>query len=201
MGIYMTDLSYSNVFSQQQACMDYFAAITELATELSLSDVFTKDFIEKVDANLSNEDSILHYLSQSYWSANLELKEDDRESVAGLIAAGGWMEGLYIPTHIIHPENKNDPITERIAEQGATLKQLIKFLSSFKDDKNLLDVISDLEELEQLFDKITVESVRMETKNGDDGIAVVGKKKVYTFEGTLLKDIMEKAKVLRNKYV
>ncbi|MBD78887.1 MAG: hypothetical protein CL840_08205 [Crocinitomicaceae bacterium] len=201
MGIYVADLSYANVFKQQQACMDYFAAMSELANELSLSEVFTKEFIEKVDENISNEDSVLKYLTESYWRANNELKEDDRESVAGLIAAGGWIEGLYIATHLINPQNMDDPVTERIAEQGATLKQLIKFLSSFRDDKNLLDIIKDLEKLEKLFDKIEVEKVRVEASTDENGVAVVGKKKVYKFKGTLLQDIIDQTKDIRNKYV
>lgn len=201
MGIYIADLSYANVFKQQQACMDYFSAMNRLAGELSLSEVFTQDFVEKIDKNISNEDSVLEYLTESYWRANSELKADDRESVAGLIAAGGWIEGLYIATHLVDPNNLNDPVTERIAEQGATLKQLIKFLSSFRDDKNLLDIIQDLEEIEKLFDKIEVERVRVEASTDENGVAVVGKKKVYKFNGTLLNDIIEQTKVIRNKYV
>jgi len=201
MGIYVADLSYANVFKQQQACLDYFSVMSKLADDLSLSEVFTKDFVEKIDNNISNEDSVLEYLTESYLRANSELKADDRESVAGLIAAGGWIEGLYIATHLIDPNNLNDPVSERIAEQGASLKQLIKFLSSFRDDKNLLEVTRDLEELEKLFDQIEVERVRVEASTDADGVAVVGKKKVYKFKGTLLNDIIEQTKIIRNKYV
>ena len=201
MGICIADLSYANVFKQQQACIDYFSAMSKLADALSLSEVFTQDLIGKIHENISDEDSVLQYLTESYWRANSELKADDRESVAGLIAAGGWIEGLYIATHLVDPEKMNDPVTERIAEQGATLKQLIKFLSSFRDDKNLLDIISDLETLEKLFDKIDVERVRVEPNIDEGGVAVVGKKKVYKFTGTLLKDIIDQTIIIRNKYV
>lgn len=200
MGIYIADLSYANVFKQQQACMDYFSVINEIANEISLSEVFTKDLIERVDAHISNEDSVLKFLTESYWKANMELKEDDRESVAGLLAAGGWIEGVYIASHLVNPNNKPDVVKERIAEQGATLKQLIKFLSSFKDDKNLLDVILDLERLEKLFNQIDVEIVRIEGTVDESGTAVVGKKKTYIFKEGLMEEIIKTTHEIRNKY-
>lgn len=200
MGMYIADLSYANVFKQQQACMDYFAAINDLANEISLSEVFTQDFIERVDENISEEDSVLKYLTEAYWKANMELKEDDRESVAGLLAAGGWMEGMYIATHLINPANPSDVVAERIAEQGTTLKQLLKFLMSFKDDKNLHDIIQDLERVEKLFDKVEVETIRTESTKDENGISTVGKKKVYTFPNGLLEEIIKTSHEIRNKY-
>lgn len=200
MGIYIADLSYANVFKQQQACMDYFAVVNELANEISLNEVFTKDLIERVDAHISNEDSVLKFLTESYWKANMELKEDGRESVAGLLAAGGWIEGVYIASHLVNPNNEPDIVKERIAEQGATLKQLIKFLSSFKDDKNLLNVILDLERLEKLFKQVDVEVVRIESTVDESGTAVVGKKKIYKFKEGLLEEIIETIHEIRNKY-
>lgn len=200
MGIYIADLSYANVFKQQQACMDYFAVVNELANEISLNEVFTKDLIERVDAHISNEDSVLKFLTESYWKANMELKEDGRESVAGLLAAGGWIEGVYIASHLVNPNNEPDIVKERIAEQGATLKQLIKFLSSFKDDKNLLNVILDLERLEKLFKQVDVEVVRIESTVDESGAAVVGKKKTYKFKEGLLEEIIETIHEIRNKY-
>lgn len=201
MGVFITDLSYANVFVQQQACMDYFAAISEISNDLSLNDVFTQDLIERVDKHISKEDSVLKYLTEAYWKANMKLKADDRESMAGLIAAGSWIEGLYIATHLVDPNSPDDPVVERLAEQASTLKQLIKFLSSFKDDKNLMDVIKDLETLEQEFDKIEVETVRVENKTGNDGVAVVGKKKVYKMSSELLNEIVTVTEEIRNKYI
>jgi hypothetical protein len=200
MGMFISDLSYSNVFQQQQASMDYFVAINELATDLSLGDVFTQDLIERVDKNVSNEDSVLKYLTEVYWSTNIKLKEDDRESMAGLIAAGSWIEGLYIAVHLLDDTKEDDPMAERIAEQSSTLKQLIKFLSSFKDEKNLSEIIQDFESLEKLFDKIEVKTERVESKE-EDGVAVVGKRKTYIVSEPLLKEIVDQTSTIRNKYI
>ncbi|UTW63871.1 hypothetical protein KFE98_06965 [bacterium SCSIO 12741] len=200
LGIYVADLSYANAFGQQQDCFDYFSAVRSLSDDLSLSGVFTKEFIEKVDEHINSEDSVLKFLSESYWKANTELKENDRESLAALVAAGGWIEGLYIAVSLVGSSDENSMIAERIAEQKGSLKQLIKYLKSFKDPKNLKEVLNDLEELEVLFDEIQTTSTPAQDSVDENGVAVIGSKISHTYPEGVLQKIIAKTTDIRKKY-
>lgn len=201
LGIYVADLSYANSFKQQQDCLEYFATVQKISEELSLSNIFTTEFIETIESNINSEDSVLKYLSDSYWQANAQLKENERESVAALVAAGGWIEGLHIACSLVNTDNAADPLAERIAEQRVSLKQLIKYLKSFRDAKVLAEMIEDLEMLQEAFDKIEVKMVR-ETKSVDaEGIETVGSHKTYTYPEGVLEEIIEKLALVRAKYI
>ena len=201
LGIFIADLSYANSFVQQQDCLEYFTTIQKLSEELSLSNIFTTEFIEKIEKNINSEDSVLKYLSESYWHANAQLKENDRESIAALVAAGGWIEGLHIASSLVEPNNPSDPLAVRIAEQRVSLKQLIKYLLSFKDSKVLKEMTDDLKLLKSSFDKIEMKMVR-ETKEVDEnGIETVGNTRTYTYPEGTLKEILENVSIIRTKYI
>jgi hypothetical protein len=201
LGIFVADLSYANSFMQQQDCLEYFATVQKLSEELSLSNIFTPEFIETIEKNINSEDSVLKYLSESYWHANAQLKENDRESVASLVAAGGWIEGLHFACSLVDANNPSDPLAERIAEQRISLKQLIKYLLSFKDPKVLMEMTDDLKLLKTSFDKIEMKIVR-ETKEVDEnGIETVGSTKTYTYPEGTLKEIIEQVSIIRTKYI
>jgi len=201
LGIFVADLSYANSFKQQQDCLEYFATVQKLSEELSLSNIFTSEFIETIEKNINSEDSVLKYLSDSYWQANAQLKENERESVAALVAAGGWIEGLHIACSLVNPNNPSDPLAERIAEQRIALKQLIKYLLSFKDPKFLQEMTEDLKRLKTSFDKIEMKIQRQTKEIDENGIETVGSVKTYTYPPGTLKEIIAEVKVIRSKYI
>ena len=60
------------------------------------------------------------------------LKENYRGATAALIIMGGWLDELYISTHIIDEENPDESIVNHIAEQKHSLENLIELLSFLK---------------------------------------------------------------------
>ncbi|MCB0483882.1 MAG: hypothetical protein KDC37_04905 [Flavobacteriales bacterium] len=199
LGIFVSDLSFANAYDQQQDCMDYFSAIRALSSSLALDNIFTQEFVAKIEDNIANEDSVLEYLSKAYWQANISLKESEREDAVALVAVGGWIEGLWIATRLLQKPEFKDVISERIAEQKSGLKQLISYVKSFKD-AGLEDYLQNLEELEELFDKIEEKTVRVAPAT-DGEVAVVGRKKTYVFPEGIIQKISETTARIRNAYV
>jgi hypothetical protein len=94
----------------------------------------------------------LFYLSnETYYSAFSYLEENNRQDVLGLIAVGGWIEGLNIILNL-EPYNENSEICQRIADQKLTLENLLIFVSGVDNDK-LLDLLSDLSQVEAIFNQ------------------------------------------------
>lgn len=199
LGLYVSDLSFANAYDQQQDCLDYFKAIRTLAGGLALEEIFTQDFVSKVEQNISKPDSILIYLSQAYWQANESLKESEREHAAALVATGGWIEGLWIATRLQQKPQFKAIMGDRIAEQKGALKQLIAYVESF-EHLDLQKHLTDLKELEALFNQVEEKTEKVAPSN-EGGVAVVGKRVVYSYPPDLLKKISETTARIRNSYV
>ena len=77
----------------------------------------------------------LIYVNTAYKRIEDHLKVDDRESTAGLMVLGGWIEALYIACELIDDTKNLDPeVVARVAEQKYTLNTLLSFLKNYYDD-------------------------------------------------------------------
>jgi len=203
LGIYGTDLSYSSIFEQTQECILYISSAKRLSEQIGVSDAFNASIIDRVDKNLNEKDSMLNIITDAYWIANSQLKENNRPNIAALVIAGGWVEGLFIGTQLIDVDNPNEELAKRIAEQKYSLNDLISLLASYGDDPLLKETLNDLNELKMLFDQIEMEKSEAKPANDmtADGIPIVGASKELTMSPEQLKKITEKTVEIRQKYV
>jgi hypothetical protein len=146
-GVYGTNLSYLNIYNQTPESITYLNVLKKLSEELGISPAFDAQFFGKIEQNISNRDSLLVMLSNSYRKADGFLKENDRNEVGALILAGGWIESLYLLTTIAKATSNRDVIN-RLGEQKHPLDNLIEVLSPlyYKSDEyaELTDKLIDL---------------------------------------------------------
>jgi hypothetical protein len=100
-GVYGADLSLAIIFGQSQSAINYIAQIKDLTESLGVTEAFDNQQMEKIDHVKDNPDSLKRLVSESYQMADSYLKDNERQSVAGLILTGGWLEGLYITTQLV----------------------------------------------------------------------------------------------------
>jgi hypothetical protein len=116
--------------------------------------------------------------NETYYNAFSYLEENDRQDVLGMIAVGGWIEGLNIILNL-EPYSEDSEICQRIADQKLTLENLLIFVSDIENDK-LSDLVSDLSVIEEIFNQETEnpndESSETEVVNStnEDGVMVFG---------------------------
>ena len=96
MGVYGADLGYLNTYDKTQEAITYFSVIKTLSQELGIINSLKKDTFERIEKNLSNQDSLLHLLSNSYQDIDIFLKSNDQGHIGALILAGGWIESMYL---------------------------------------------------------------------------------------------------------
>ncbi|MFH1319067.1 MAG: hypothetical protein ABII90_00225 [Bacteroidota bacterium] len=161
LGIYGADLSYSSIYDQTQETMLYFSAAKKLADGLGISSAFGKSIWERVENNLSNRDSLVQIISDSYWETDAYLKENRRSNTSALVITGGWIEGLYIGTKLATSATNNQEIISRIGEQKLTLNNLIAMLETY-DDEGVADILEELLEVQQVFDGVELSYTRKE---------------------------------------
>lgn len=133
LGVYFADLSFTSVFDHPQQSVAYLKAAQKMSMELKINDVFNKNIITRMEGNQNNKDSLLQIISEAYLTADNYLFENKMNSVAAGIMAGGWIEALYIATHLDSEGGEATLVRHKISEQKTSLDHLVKLLSDCKD--------------------------------------------------------------------
>ncbi|RMG83644.1 MAG: hypothetical protein D6707_00670 [Bacteroidetes bacterium] len=199
LGIFATDLSYVSIFNQTQEAMFYMAACKKIADKLGLEKAFNEEIMSRFENNLDYSDSLLYIISDAYWLADAYLKDQERAELANYIIFGGWIEGMHIAVKTAQQAPENEQIIKRIAEQKYALQHLIKLFEN-QSNNNSSDILSDLKELEKIFDKIT--ATKQPNKLMEkEGKKVISGGTVFEISPETLVELTNKIENIRNKHI
>lgn len=154
LGIYGADLGYLNIFSASENTNDYISTIDQLANDLNLDIVFTREVYDQIITLKSNQDSLAHFLSKVFTKVDNYLKDNSQQQTSALIIAGGWIESFYLLC-TTYEKYKTIEIKNLIFQQKFVLENLIKCLAPFYDASlELQELIDNLVELAYDFDML-----------------------------------------------
>ena len=175
LGIYGTDLGYTNIYEQNQDGLDYMGAIKELADGLSIGQFFDIETIGRLATNSSNLDSLLLITTQNFNSINSYLQEQSRANLSVLLLTGGWIEAMHITCQVSAQDPGNKDLQETIGSQKIILENILLLLSFYKEvDQNMALLLSDFEELQKEYDSIEIVTTYKEsTFEIVDGVMVI----------------------------
>ena len=100
LGIYGADLSYSSTYMMKQETMMYLKVSSRLTDEMNISTAYNRTYIDRVENNLDNGDSLILIISDSFFDTYSYLVRNKKDVYALLVMAGSWIEGLYLTTQI-----------------------------------------------------------------------------------------------------
>jgi len=201
-GIYGTDLSYLNMYEQIPDVISYFTVIKKLSQELNIQSALQAEIINKIEKNIDNPDTLLHYLTNTYKQIDSYLKASNRKEIGVLIVTGGWIESLYILTQTAL-ETKNRQIINRLGEQKHPLDNLIEILSPYYYNSDEYTVLIDaLVDLAYEFDGIVYTySYEEPVTNKDKKHTLIKSKSNIILSDYHLKTITNKIASIRNKII
>jgi hypothetical protein len=152
-GVYTADLAYVTSQGSLEDAASLFEAVKNLSKDLEIENAIDKIIFERLKKSLdnSNLDSLFYLSNETYYSAFSYLKENNRQDILGLIAVGGWIEGLNIILNL-EPYSQNSEICQVIADQKLTLENLLIFVSDIENDK-FLDLLNDLSKIEEIYNQ------------------------------------------------
>lgn len=159
-GVYGTDMVYASSYGEGTRTLNYFAALSKLADELEIADAFDPGIMDQLQKDNTTAEALMSISDDTYYSSYAYLEENDRGNVLSLIIAGGWLESVYLASHLISNYEPGSVTVTRLTDQKLTLENVIDFMSYHKEDPQVSEVISDLAELLLLFDE--VEEVEVE---------------------------------------
>lgn len=186
LGIYGTDLGYTNIYEQTQDGVRYMATIRDLANELKIGQFFEMETIGRLVSNSNNLDSLLLITTQNFNSINHYLQIQNRSHLSVLFLTGGWLEALHITCAVARMNQDNEQLQETIGTQKIILDNILHLLSFYKEnDRNMASLLTDLEQLKQSFDKVTITTIyKPSTFEVIDGVMVVKDNSSSTVEIT-----------------
>ena len=201
MGVYGADLNYASVFEQTTETMLYLQCSRTLGKELGVEDIFDEQTIERIEYNLELDDSMQVIISEVFWKMNSYLEEEDRENISTLIIAGGWIEGVYLSTQLARIAPENEALKKRIAEQKYSLENLIGLLESYENNEMAEDILEELKELKQSFDKISSNKTNGENTVDENGVTTIGGAIELQMDNALLEEITAKIVEIRTDII
>ena len=175
LGVYGTDLGYTNIYEQNQDGVKYMSSIKTLADGLSIGQFFDIETIGRLATNSKNLDSLLLITTQNFNSINHYLQSRNQSNLSVLFLTGGWVEALNILCEVAAANPTNKEMQETIGEQKIILENILLLLSFYKEsDQNMASLLADMEELKKLYDKVNITYTYSEsTFEIVDGVMVI----------------------------
>ncbi|NND76791.1 MAG: hypothetical protein HKN39_01230 [Flavobacteriales bacterium] len=198
LGIYGADLSYTSIFNRNQESVFYLSCSKQLAEQLDISNALSDDLLDRIQEQVEDREALTDIVTETYWSLDSYLKDNDREELSTMMVAGGWLEGLYLSTQIYLGGSADDELQQRIVDQGFALDHLIQLVESHEGMGSMVDLKTDLMSIHDLYKQSQAEY--QETTGETDGVTVIGGPK-YTMTAPQLDDLAGLVKEIRTKYV
>jgi hypothetical protein len=161
LGVYGADLGYSSVYERTQQTNEYLNAIKTLLDDLKVDVDYSFMVNEEQRQRLNNQDTLVQVLTNTFYDVYEFLNQQNSSELTALMAAGTWIEGLYIATHISEDTYNNVDMVKLIYEQGQSLEQLLQLMEKFKDNPAVSELYTNLQDLHTAY-KNTDESLTKE---------------------------------------
>jgi hypothetical protein len=207
LGIYSTDLSYSSLYDQTQTTINYINAAKEMAEGLGILHAIDKGTIQRLEANVNNRDVILDIISETILNSSSFFKENDREAISTIVLIGGWIEGLYIATHLAQDNPTQEEINSsemiaRIADQKLALNTIMKLKEKYPDNRHLASVMSDIQELRDIYQQISINTSEVvPVRDSATQVTTLKSETTLTMTPQIYKQLKEKIDVIRTKFI
>ena len=191
-GVYGVDFGYLKLFGVGQEMIDCMVTIRDMSNKLGVPDKYLTEPLKRINNDISESDTILSLMNDAYIKIEAHLREGGRESTAGLMVMGGWVEAMYIATQLVYNSEKPDPeVIQKIAEQKYTLTTLLSFLKNYYDDPVVVYYSKKLKYLKNYFDTFDIYF-----KKGDLEIDI--KKQVFRSTGSEMNVTVETLNKIRD---
>lgn len=158
LGVFTADMGYTNIYEQYSSTIKYIKVTKSISSDLQIMNSNSIDLISKIEDKIENTDSLNKIFANAYREVDFYLKDNDRGDASTLVLTGAWIEGLFLMTQTANKCN-NELLINRIGEQKFSIINLLKIISqnSKNESKFHKEVVTEINELKALFDKIKIE--------------------------------------------
>jgi hypothetical protein len=204
LGVYGTDLGYTNIFGRNQDGIKYISSIKSLADELNIGQFFDIATIGRLATNSKNLDSLLLITTMNFNQINHYLQSQSRDNLSVLLLTGGWLEAMQITCQTATKNPENAELKETIGGQKIILEQILLLFTFYQEDANMIGLQADLDSLKKAYDKININYTYKEsTMEIVNGVAVIKDNSTTTIDITKenVDEIKDIVNLIRTKII
>ncbi|MEA3451335.1 MAG: hypothetical protein U9Q83_05465 [Bacteroidota bacterium] len=175
-GVYAADLAYCAATSKNDESVKYLQVVRKISQKIGLVDVFNESLITRIEHVSPYKDSLISLSNDTYFDIIRYLERNDRPTTLAIMAAGGWIESIYLVVSQLE-YSENSLSIDKITEQKLIVSNLKMFLKQYSDDdKNISSIYDEFESIFDLYDELSVETddTNEADDNRDSKIIVVG---------------------------
>lgn len=154
LGVYAADLCYATTYMMKQGTMDYLEATKTLIDDLGISTTFNITYADRIEANISNRDSLIQVVTESFDDTWNYLVENQQDILARLVVCGSWIEGIYITSNSALKAIDNSAFLEALARQKNSLNELVGLLEPVKDQNDVSDLYRGLSDIQDFYEGV-----------------------------------------------
>jgi hypothetical protein len=203
LGIYTCDLSFASLYDKTELIINYMNAAKKMANGLGIMDAINESTVDKLEENLNNTEVIMQIVSETFLNSNTYLSDNDRPAIATTVLVGGWVEGLYIATQLVDLNEFNgNKLVGRIIDQKLSIQILIDLLDKNKEVPNIQGLITQMNRLKAVFDKINISAKPIKTEIDKSTNTTILKSEVTTdMSLATFKELKDMTAELRTSFV
>lgn len=183
-GVYASDLAYCAAANKNDETVEYLNAVRELSQKVGLADVFNESLVYRIEHVSPVKDSLISLSNDTYFDIMRFLERNDRQTTLSIMAAGGWIESMYLVVNQTEYSEDN-PTIQKIADQKIIISNLWMFLSQNENDQNvksILDELKSIYDLYQSLEAVTVDNNNVVTDDNETVIVVGGNSRTVISE-------------------
>lgn len=158
LGIYSIDLAYSSIYQRRTETDQFLFCTGKLSEDLGIGSVYDKTLVESVNSHMDSRDSLIALIKTAFGKTSDFLRRNNRNQVVVLVAAGAFVEGLYIAVSLCQLVPDNSRIATIIFRQKESLDKLLRILGEYDMDSTIKPVADDLAKLGLVFTNYGLES-------------------------------------------
>lgn len=159
LGIYISDLAYSALFSRNSNATGYMEVVRKLSNDLDISNAEFQSLTERLGDNIGNADSLIVIGNDAFYNVLEFLETSGRNNTIALISSGAYVESIYLALHSTEKYSENDPILQQISELKYPLENLLNQAESASDDPAVQSILEYIRELDGIFSELESEGV------------------------------------------
>jgi len=159
LGIYSTDLGFSNIYGKTQDAIHYLDAVQDLAEGLAIDQFFEYSVLKEM-AEKDNLQDLIQTTTNNFEKIKNHLHDQKRDVISALLLTGGWIESNYLTTLTYSKSSNNSAVKgvlkERIGEQKLVLERLMLLLDIYSSKPQVPELIASLRKLENIYEDVEI---------------------------------------------
>lgn len=198
-GVYSSDLFYCSTFDQKADVLKYFDNLKRLADDLGISSVVNQNTMNRIEKNLSKQDSLNVITNEIFNSATTALENNGQGGTLALVIAGGLTESIYLSTRLVTGYKEGSAAIQLISDQKFPLENLFSYFEKYPEDARITQVAEKLVPLRNVY-KDLKETPKL-VKDSPDGRKVIGSETIIMMNADDYNKLSETALSVRNSII